>query len=263
MKKLYLIGIVMLIIIGNVFGVTTFFIQPETFSGKIGDEIEFNVNVKDVEDLYGVQFDIRYDENVLNYSETIKGNFLDRDGAETFSIGPGVNEGYLNNYALTRTVIDYGVNGSGTVAKIKFNVTGEGSSSIKILNAKLIDSNSNPIPYETVNENNNTDRNKTNANLIVSPSNLKYGNLKPGENSMQEITFIPGESDLIISVSIIEGNIFDNMLFDIGNGYKPIGSEQINLSANTKKTINSKLEIPIGYKSGNYNQTIIYTVMPR
>lgn len=96
--------------------------------------------------------------------------------------------------------------------------------------------------------------------LAPSPSPLNFDSMKPAESKVIIITLTPGNSNLIVTPSVTAGFFRDNLKFDLGTGYKSIGTETIAVTAAVAKTFNSQLVIPVGFKAGLNSGTITYTV---
>ncbi|NIO21857.1 MAG: hypothetical protein GTN76_14285 [Candidatus Aenigmarchaeota archaeon] len=113
-------------------------------------EITIDVQVSDVNDLYGFQFDLTYDSNVINFKSVTEGNFL-KSGATTYWIPPNTSvPGLLDNAASTRKDTQASVSGSGDLAQIKFELdpdltTVPTTTQVRLLNVKLSDKPGNPL----------------------------------------------------------------------------------------------------------------------
>lgn len=101
--------------------------------------------------------------------------------------------------------------------------------------------------------------------LSVNPTSVDFGSLIPGATSAVQTTSLTqsGASNIIISISTNMSSIFGNVEIDLGDGagFKTIGIEQVAISANAAKSIDSRITIPIAYKSNSYTGTITYTAM--
>jgi hypothetical protein len=121
-------------------------VVPQTQTAVIGEEVEIDINIVEVADLYGFEFDLAYDPSILEYASWEKGTFIG-DGDSTFWITPDAStSGEINNFAAGRTTPGVSVSGSGTLATVRFNVIGAGTSPIRIEELKLGDSNVDEIP---------------------------------------------------------------------------------------------------------------------
>lgn len=129
----------------------TIFVNPQTQTVNTGDEITIEVKISDAADLYGFQFNLVYDSNILEFSEAEEGSFLnENDNADTFYMKPGVpSPGLVKNVVCSRKGQIGGVNGGGTLAVIKFNALSAGTSQLTLSNILLSDSQVQPTSSTT------------------------------------------------------------------------------------------------------------------
>jgi hypothetical protein len=137
----------------------TLYIDPPDVAGlNVGDTFKINVTVSNVVNLYGWQFKLTYRNDALNATSMSEGPFLKKDGASTFFYPAEFTDNYNTTHGLiiaacTRTSVENGVDGSGTLATIAFKVKAAVSTALHLFDTKLIDSASpfgNPIPHSTV-----------------------------------------------------------------------------------------------------------------
>lgn len=113
-------------------------------------EFVFNVTISGVDNVYGFQFDIIYNDTIFGVTDVSEGTFLSRNGQdETFCLGPDLSTpGLIDNFACSRTESG-SVSGSGVLASIIFNLkslaTFPATSDIKLSNVKISDINSQPL----------------------------------------------------------------------------------------------------------------------
>lgn len=138
---------------------TILYIDPPNIAGlNVGDTFRINVTVSNVVDLYGWQFKLTYRNSALNATTITVGPFLKEDGASTFFWLAEFTDNHNETHGLiiaacTRTSVENGVDGSGTLATIAFKVKASLSTVLSLFDTKLIDSASpfgNPIPHTTV-----------------------------------------------------------------------------------------------------------------
>ena len=153
----------------------TVYVEAEKETVSAGTIIPINVKVKNISDLYGFQFNVRFNNEILSlytaenspynplYSE---GNFLNQDGAETY-ISVLAKEDRVNkitqieisgHITTLKNVVNTrlqtpdvpssikGVSGEGTLVKIYFKGFKEGESEITLGAAKLVNPNAEIIP---------------------------------------------------------------------------------------------------------------------
>jgi len=119
-------------------------IVPANVTVQPQDQFDIEVVVNPYgNDVYGVQYTIKYDPSVLRAESQVSGDFLSKDGNKTMVV---VNEidhatGTIE-YAETRLNTSSGMTGRGTVAKIQFTAIGEpgATTSINITEVVLVDS---------------------------------------------------------------------------------------------------------------------------
>jgi len=127
-------------------------VSPAAQTVNVGDTVIVEIKVSNANDLYGFQFNIEYDPDVLEYKSIEQGTFLSRNGADqTYPINPQVSPGLLENIVLSRLGPVGGLNGDGTLEKITFIAVGAGTSDIKMSNIKFV--NSKPEQIATTGEN--------------------------------------------------------------------------------------------------------------
>jgi hypothetical protein len=131
-------------------------ISPSTqdVSHYANPTITVDVNIQNVIELYGYQFDSTYNDTVLNFLNITEGDFLKGDGASTYWIPPQTSPGLLDNAASTRQGVHNGTNGSGNLAQINFVINPNftevpTSTQVRLPGVKLSDVQSNPIgPFQ-------------------------------------------------------------------------------------------------------------------
>jgi len=141
--SLFFINLVMHLI----FAQTNLSLTPSSVSVTNGNEFNINVNIENITDLYGFQFDLQFDSSILEHISSTEGGFLKNDGNATIFGEGNSSAGYLDNVFASRYGTDYGTSSSGVLAIIKFKAIGVGSSSIEIVNDRLVNSSVNPANY--------------------------------------------------------------------------------------------------------------------
>jgi hypothetical protein len=125
-------------------------LAPFTQTVAPGSTFSVDVNISGAADLYGFQFDVLFDPNIVAAVSSSEGSFLSQGGS-TFFI-PGTNDNAGGTVAATaNTLISPvpGVTGSGNLAVLTFEALKSGFSSLAISGVELIDSAFNSIGSQT------------------------------------------------------------------------------------------------------------------
>ena len=125
-------------------------IEPATSATSIGGAVDISVQIADVADLYGYQFDVAFNAAILSASTVFEGSFL-AGGGNTLFI-PGAIDNILGTITLTAGVLQGpvpGVSGSGPLATLRFTGLADGTSTIALSNAVLVNSASSDIAATT------------------------------------------------------------------------------------------------------------------
>lgn len=121
-------------------------VSPATQTVAKGNEFTVEVKISDADDLYGFQFNIEYDSNILQYEKIEEGVFLSNNGADTtYPITPKISAGLIKNIASTRLGPVGGLDGEGVLEKITFSALNTGTSEIRISNIKFVNSKAEKI----------------------------------------------------------------------------------------------------------------------
>ena len=116
-------------------------------SVQVGHTFTLHLNVENVIDLSGWQFDVAFDPNILETVEVIGGDFL-KQGGETpfFQSGKIDNEaGVITGLSAARFSKD-GASGTGTLLSIKFMAITIGEAQVTLVNLSVGSSNLSIIP---------------------------------------------------------------------------------------------------------------------
>jgi PKD repeat protein len=136
----------LLITVSPVFSEVLYISPDEIQLPPIGELVTVEVKVRDVQDLFGIQFDVRYDPAVLRFVSAEEGDFLSSDGAPTFFNPPDDDgAGNAKGLAISRLGDVPGLSGEGTIAKFSFRVESHIDSSIELVNVLASDPQANGI----------------------------------------------------------------------------------------------------------------------
>ena len=163
MKKLIPISIlafVLLSLIGTIYikgagkgttnqNVAAIFIYPETSKGNVGENFTIEVKVSNVTDLYGYEFHLRWNSTLLDCVEVSEGPFLKSGGSTFFT--------YKINNTKGSIVVDctlmgnvQGVDGTGTLATVKFYIETIGECPLDLYDTILINSIEESIAHSAI-----------------------------------------------------------------------------------------------------------------
>ena len=121
-------------------------VEPQAPSAVgVGETVAVDLLIRDVQNLYGYQFEVRYDPSMLSFVRLQPGTFLSQ-GRTTFSIQPDFRQtGTVKNIAELLTGDQQPVSGSGTAHTIVFQAKTPGTTQVEITLAKLADSTAQSI----------------------------------------------------------------------------------------------------------------------
>lgn len=138
----------------------TLSVQPVSSSIVAGSSETLDINITNVPDLFGFQFDVSFAPGVLSAVSITEGSFLPGGGSTLFLPG-GIDNGAGAIAFTADTLLGFvpGVNGSGTLAVLTLTGLGQGTSAISLSNVFLLDSSLDLIPSNILN-----------ANLKVTPT---------------------------------------------------------------------------------------------
>ena len=125
-------------------------VRPVTQSVGVGDTVTVDVVNENAENLYGYQFDVNYDPDVLEFQSVEEGDLLKLDGAPTYCLNYNLdNPGIVKDVVCLRLGPVGEVSGSGILSKITFISKSRGRSDIELTNVKLSDEDANALRPET------------------------------------------------------------------------------------------------------------------
>lgn len=123
-------------------------IAPSTVS--VGERFTVSVNIEDVIDLFGGQFDILFNADVLEVKDINEGDFLSMGGDRTYiqvdNIENANVSGEILAINLARLEKKEGVDGTGTLLKVVFRAKATGESLLTLSNLRLGNSRGHAIP---------------------------------------------------------------------------------------------------------------------
>jgi len=112
-----------------------------------GDTFIVNVNVSDIANLYGYDFKLSYDTNILNVLNVTSGQFFSPNSLYCIKRVIENTEGYVRTACIPMDK-KTGVNGSGNIETIVFQVVGTGESNLHFYDTILSEPNGKAIIRE-------------------------------------------------------------------------------------------------------------------
>lgn len=122
------------------------FVEPSSVASGAGSPLTVSVKVRNVKDLYGYQFTVRFDPSILQADSVAEGAFLKEAGSTWFGSGVLSNSsGLIKDIYSVLLSAPGGRDGNGTLASITFKRISSGDSQIVLEKAILSDSNAQSI----------------------------------------------------------------------------------------------------------------------
>jgi len=125
------------------------YVDPSTTIVEVYQEFSVNISIANVTDLYGWEFKLRWNSTLLEALNVTEGNFLKSYNDTLFVINMNNTEGYVRA-ACTLIGSIPGVNGSGTLATVKFYVETSEGGILDLYDTKLVRSTEQPIEHATI-----------------------------------------------------------------------------------------------------------------
>jgi hypothetical protein len=148
-------GIILCVLVPSTLAQTTqISVEPSHLEVSQGENFTVNIMVNPAgSEVMSTQYDLHFDNTLLNVVDQSKGTFLSHDGASTINVLNNINNtGGWVGYGETRTGVTNGVTTSGILASITFQVIAEqGVSELHLKDVKVSDPNANPVVSIEVN----------------------------------------------------------------------------------------------------------------
>lgn len=125
---------------------TTVYVYPSSTTVTPTQTFFVDIRISAVSDLYGWEFKLKWDPDLLDVVDVTEGPFLKQSGSTFFTKTINNTVGYiLVDCTLLGNVP--GVSGDGTLAYVKFYAEREGSSVLDLYDTKLVNSLEQPIAH--------------------------------------------------------------------------------------------------------------------
>lgn len=182
--------------------VTRIYIDPSTTSANVGDSFSVSIRIEEAKSVYTYDVELGYSSSVLNATSVIEGDFPGLGGIWqtyfTAKIFPEENCLYIGNTLMGAPV---GIDGTGTLATINFDVVGAGESGLHLYRILLVDSFNHKIEGVTWED----------GYFNVAPTVFS---LEP--SSIDDPTIIPGD---VFSVNLSISDVEELSSFKFNLGY--------------------------------------------
>ena len=122
-------------------------VSPQTITASAGDTFTVDIVVDSAGgDVYGAQYELYFDNTILNATSQVQGTFLGQDGEST-NVFVNTIDNTLSKivYSEARMGSPAGVTGSGVLASITFKTIKSGTSALTLSYVMVMDSNSEEI----------------------------------------------------------------------------------------------------------------------
>lgn len=142
-------GIILCVLVPSVLAqATQISVEPSRLEVSQGENFTVNIMVNPAgSEVMSAQYDLHFDNTLLNAIKQTQGTFLSHDGASTINIQKNINStGGWVEYGEMRTGVTNGVTTSGILASITFQAIAEqGVSELHLKDVKVSDPNANPV----------------------------------------------------------------------------------------------------------------------
>jgi hypothetical protein len=123
----------------------TLSITPNTTNlstAKIGSIIDVNITIDNAKNIYGWSLNLNWNPKILNLTDIKEGQFLKSAGSTLFTWDPSISKEARSNGSIPGSVVDVllkapGVDGSGVLATLSFQVIASGVSSLSLNGSRL------------------------------------------------------------------------------------------------------------------------------
>ena len=206
-------------------------VEPSHLNVLQGDVFTVNITVDPAGvAVMGAQYELLFNNTLLNATEQTQGTFLSQDGAGTNMFANEINNTIgMVKYGETRIGVDYGVTNPGILTTITFGALNAGTSSLNLSKVKLSDPVAQPITGVLVN-NGTVEINETpkfiisgfveydNGDPVLDP-NVMITNLNTDEVFVAEMDVSPNHYQVSTDITHISSNdvLHFNATDDLGN----------------------------------------------
>lgn len=112
-----------------------------------GETFVVNITIDpDGVEIYGIEYKLYFDNNILSIQNQTKGSFLSQDGTNTLELQNMIDNTISRaEYGEARTGVTNGTTTPGILSVLKFKVIGDGVSEFRLFDTRLSDPEAHPI----------------------------------------------------------------------------------------------------------------------
>jgi|LGVF01.1.fsa_nt_gb hypothetical protein len=176
-------------------------VEPSYISVLQGENFTVNITVDPggTDEVMAAQYNLYFNNSLLNATKQEKGPFLSQDGASTSIFTNVINNTLgMTKYGESRTGVDYGVTTPGVLTTISFRAVEPGICSLNLSNVKLSDPLAQPILGVLVNDGTV----EINESIFIISGFVSYNDGSPVNNPNVTITNINTTEVFIAETSV-------------------------------------------------------------
>lgn len=128
--------------------ITIVYIYPPKSELSVNKTFTVEVRISEAENIYGWEFKLKWNPNLLTLVEAVEGDFLKQRGDTFFAKKTNNTEGYIIVDCTLLGNIS-GVSGNGILATVKFYANMQGESILELRETTLIDTSENSVTHTT------------------------------------------------------------------------------------------------------------------
>ena len=124
------------------------YVDPSAIERGVGQDFTVNINASDVKNLVGWQLRLGWNLTILTLMNVTEGTFLKSGGVTFFGYELNETFGYMLAYCTILHNVT-GVNGTGVLASVEFQVKAQGSCDLDLQNTELVDASEEIVTHTT------------------------------------------------------------------------------------------------------------------
>lgn len=130
---------------------TIVYIDPEKIELLVGKTFTIEIKISNAEKIYGWEFRLKWNSNLLNMIEVVEGDFLKKRSGTFFTTNTSKAKDGLLIVDCTLLGNVPGIDGNGTLATIKFYAKVQGKCFLELEKTILVDESERPVSHMTIN----------------------------------------------------------------------------------------------------------------